>query len=116
MTERANRVQHEADRMVQRLDSIVGLDDTQRDQVFGIMARGSRDYDPAMMIEGARGEIGTIPTGDRMASMLAVLRPDQRAAFEAERQHRREEAMKDMEAIGLTLPPNWEMLDWLDFH
>jgi hypothetical protein len=44
------------------------------------------------------------------------LRADQRAAFEAERQHRREEAMKDMEAVGLTLPPNWEMLDWIDFH
>jgi hypothetical protein len=116
MNERANRVQHEADRMVERIHSIVDLDDTQRDQVFGIMARGSRDYDPAMMIEGARGEIGTVPTGDRMASMLAVLRPDQRTAFEAERRNRREEAMKDMEAVGLTLPPNWEMLDWLDFH
>jgi hypothetical protein len=116
MNERANRVQHEADRMVERINSIVGLDDTQRDQVFGIMARGSRDYDPAMAIEGARGEIGTVPTGDRMASMLSVLRPDQRTAFEAERRHQREEAAKDMEAVGLTLPPNWEMLDWMDFH
>jgi hypothetical protein len=116
MNDRANRVQHEADRMVERINSIVSLDDTQRDQVFGIMARGSRDYDPAMAIEGARGEIGAAPTGDRMASMLSVLRPDQRAAFEAERRHQREEAAKDMEAVGLTLPPNWEMLDWMDFH
>jgi hypothetical protein len=69
-----------------------------------------------MAIEGARGEIGTAPTGDRVASMLSVLRPGQRAAFEAERQHQRGEASKDMEAVGLTLPPNWEMLDWMDFH
>jgi hypothetical protein len=78
MNERAQRVQQEGDRMVERINSIVGLDDAQRDQVFGIMARGSRDYDPAMAIEGARGEIAAIPTGDRMASTLAVLRPDQR--------------------------------------
>jgi hypothetical protein len=116
MNERAQRVQQEADRTVERINSIVGLDDAQRDQIFGIMARGSRDYDPSMAIEGARGEIAAIPTGDRMASMLALLKPDQRAAFDAEQQHRREEASKDMEAVGLTLPPNWEMLDWIDFH
>jgi hypothetical protein len=40
MNERAQRVQQEADRMVERVNSIVSLDETQRDQVFGIMARG----------------------------------------------------------------------------
>ena len=43
--------------------------------------------------------------------MLSVLRPEQRAAYEAERQRRRDEAAKNMEAIGLTLPPTWEMFD-----
>lgn len=112
MTERAERVQHEADAKTQRLDNIVSLDDAQRDQVFGIMARGSRDYDPAMMLEGAAGgNIAASPAGTGREAGLSVLRPDQRAAYEAERQRRREEAAKDMEAIGLTLPENWDLLD-----
>lgn len=115
LAERAQRVQQEADLKVQRLDSIVKLDDAQRDQVFGVMARGSRDYDPSMALDGIRGEIGATPGGDRQAAMLSVLRPDQRAAYEAERQRRRDEASKEMESIGLSLPPNWEMLDSTDF-
>jgi hypothetical protein len=110
LAERAARVERQADARVQRLDAIVKLDDAQRDQIFGLSARGSRDYDPSMVIEGAHGEIGAIPTGNREATMLAVLRPDQHAAYEAERLRRREEAAKDMESIGLALPPDWEML------
>ena len=76
------------------------------------MARGSRDYDPAMMLEGAAGgNIAASPAGTGRESVLSVLRPEQRAVYEAERQRRREEAAKDMEAIGLTLPENWDMLD-----
>ncbi len=115
LAERAQRVQQQADMKVQRLNSIVALDDAQRDQVFGIMARSSRDYDPSMALDGIRGEIGATPGGDRQAAMLSVLRPDQRAAYEAERQRRRDEASKDMESVGLSLPPNWEMLDDRDF-
>ncbi len=115
LADRAQSVQHEADRKVQRLTSIVPLDDAQRDQVFGIMARGSRDYDPSMVLDGIHGEIGATPSGDRQAAMLSVLRPDQRAVYEAERQRRRDEASKEMESVGLALPPNWEMLDDIDF-
>lgn len=112
MLEKSERVQNEADGKTQRLDNIVGLDDAQRDQVFGIMARGSRDYDPAMQLEGAAGgNIAASPAGTGREAVLSVLRPEQRAAYEAERQRRRAEAAKDMEAIGLTLPENWDMLD-----
>jgi hypothetical protein len=112
MAGKAARVQNEADARTQRLDDIVGLDDAQRDQVFGIIARGSRDYDPAMALEGAAGgNIAASPAGTGREAVLSVLRPDQRAAYEAERQRRREQAAKDMEAIGLTLPEGWDMLD-----
>jgi hypothetical protein len=112
MTERAERVQNEADGKTQRLDDIVGLDDAQRDQVFGIMARGSRDYDPAMGLQGATGgTIAASPAGTGHDAVLQLLRPEQRAAYEAEQQRRRESARKDMEAIGLTLPENWDLLD-----
>jgi hypothetical protein len=114
MAERAQRVQQEADMKVQRLDTIVGLDDTQRDQVFGIMARGSRDYDPGMKLEGSGGEIGSTPAGDRQQAMLSVLRPEQREAYESERQKRREEAEAEMQEFGLSLPPEWDLLDDFD--
>lgn len=109
--ERAQKVQQEADMKVQRLDGIVKLDDSQRERVFGIMARGSKDYEPTMILEGESGVIGATPGGDRQAAMLAVLRPEQRAAYAAEQKRRRDEAEKNMEAVGLSLPPDWQMLD-----
>ena len=116
MAERAERVQQEADMRVQRLDGIVKLDDTQRDQVFGIMARSSRDYDPGMQLEGIGGDIASTPGGGRQGAMLSVLRPDQREAYEAERQHRRDEAAKELGEVGLSLPPSWDLLDEEDFN
>jgi hypothetical protein len=116
MAARAEHVQQDADARTQRLDDIVKLDDSQRDQVFGIMARNSRDYDPAMKLEGGVGEIATTPSGGSREVMLSVLRPDQREAYETERQRRRTEAAKDMEALGLTLPPSWDLLDGDHFN
>jgi hypothetical protein len=109
MTQRAQQVQQEADMKVQRLDGIVHLDEAQRDQVFGIMARNSKNYDPKMALEGAIGTLDANATGDPEEAMLFVLRPDQRAAYEAERTRRRAEAAKDMEAVGLALPSDWNM-------
>lgn len=109
LEERARRVEREADGKVQQLDGIVGLDEVQRDQIFGIMARNSKDYDPQMDIEGTGAVTSALAPGNPQQAMLSVLRPDQRAAYEAEKKRRREEAEKDMAAIGLTLPPDWEM-------
>ena len=111
MQQRAARVQQDADMRVQQLDTIVQLDEAQRDQVFGIMARGSRDYDPAMKLEGMGGDIGATPAGNRQDAMLAVLRPEQRTLYQAEQQRRRDEAAKNMESLGLTLPPDWDMFN-----
>ena len=110
-TDRVQRVQQEADMRMNRLDTVVRLDDAQRDQVFGIFARNSRDYDPAMGLQGVLGPIGPTPAGDRPAAILSVLRPEQRTAYEAERERRRAEATAEMESVGLSLPPGWEMLD-----
>jgi hypothetical protein len=115
MAERAERVQQAADRQVARLDAIVELDDAQRDQVFGLAARSSRDYDPGMKLEGLTGDIGATPAGDRQTALLSVLRPDQRATYETERQRRRAEAAEEAAAIGLTLPDNWNPLDDFDY-
>ena len=68
------------------------------------------------MLEGKNGRITATPAENKQDAMLAVLNPDQRAAYDAERRRRREEAEKDMSAIGLKLPPDWEMLDDGDFR
>lgn len=116
MLERVDRVQQEADMKVTRLDSIVGLDDTQRGQVFGVMARGAHDFDPAMQFEGLGTDTAALPSGQsKQDAILAVLRPEQRQAYQDAQAKRREDARKDMEAIGLTLPDDSKMSDPLDF-
>lgn len=110
MAERAERVQQHADTRTQRLDAIVKLDDAQRDRVFGIMAGASPDFDPSMKLEGVTGGIGAGPVGNPQQAVLAVLTPAQRAAYDAEIERRRQEAAKDLEAVGLSLPANWDPL------
>ncbi|BCU76731.1 hypothetical protein llg_14460 [Luteolibacter sp. LG18] len=110
-TEKAERIQQEADMRVERIDSIVELDASQRDQVFGIMARQSPDYDASVKLEGAAGDIATIGKGTPEEATLAALRPEQQEKYLAEKQRRRQEAAKDLEAIGLSLPANWDPLD-----
>lgn len=114
MAQRAERVQQTADRAVARLDGMVGLDDAQRDQIFGIAARSSADYDPAMKLEGIGGDLTGKPAANPREAMLEVLRPDQRAAYDAERQRRYDEAAKDAAVLGLTLPADWNPLDELE--
>lgn len=108
MVEKVERVQQEADMKLSRLEALVGLDDAQRDQAFTVFAQGSRDFDPGMGFEGISEEVAN---GGQPPSVLEVLRPEQRDVLEAERTRRREEAEKDMAAIGLTLPADWDFFD-----
>ena len=111
LAERVERLQSNADMKVQRLDSIVKLSDAQRDQVFGVMVRNSRDYDPSMVLEGAGGQIPVTAAANPREAMLAVLTPDQRATYDDEQRRRRDEAEKDLNSMGMTLPANWEILE-----
>jgi uncharacterized protein YoxC len=115
LAEKSRRVQNEADMKVERLDQIVGLDAQQRDQVFGIMARNSKDYVPSMGLEGGVGQITEVAGSNSRDAMMSVLRPEQRAAYEAERETRRKTAQEELKTFGLSLPPNWDMLDPSDF-
>jgi DNA-binding ferritin-like protein len=110
MAERVNRVQYEADRRVEQLNGIVALDDNQQDRVFALMARSSRDFDPGMQMEGLGDDRATLAQGQsRDEAILAVLRPDQREAYEAHRASQRQRADEEMAEIGLKLPADWDM-------
>lgn len=113
MLEKVERVQSEADLKVERLDGIVQLDESQRGQVFGIMARGSAYYDPAMQLEGL-GTSTPMTGKSKQDAVLAVLRPDQRQAYQAAQEKRRAEEQKELEAIGLTLPDDWSGFETFD--
>ena len=89
---------------VQRLDNLVKLDGSQREQAFAVMARGAKDYDSSMIFEGANGPVTGVPDGNPKEAMLSILTPDQRAAYDAEMRRRREAAEKEMNTVGLTLP------------
>ncbi len=111
LEQRAQRVQQYADLQVQRINDIVHLDAAQTDQLFGIMAQSSPDYDPSIRLEGATGEI--TPTGLKPRdALLTILRPDQRAAYEDARQRRFEEISHEMSALGISLPDNWDELEF----
>lgn len=112
IAERAEAVQNEADAKVQRIDNIVTLDSGQRDLLFGIAARDSKGWDEDLEIEGVEGAAIAEPgIKNPKEAMLAILRPEQKEAYEAEQARRYEETRKDMESYGLTMPADWEMLD-----
>lgn len=112
MLDRVVRVQEEADRNVTRLDKIVELDEAQKDQVFALMARGSRDFVPGMQFDGVGdGADGLVAGASREAAIIEVLRPEQRVKFEEHQANRKAEAEAEMAEIGLALPKNWDLYD-----
>lgn len=110
LKQRAERVQSYADMRVQRIHQIVELDAQQTDQLFGIMAQASPDYDPSIRLEGFQGEIRPSNVTPREA-MLSVLRPDQRERYEFERERLRSTRMAELAELGLTIPENWDEFD-----
>jgi hypothetical protein len=60
-------------------------------------------------------DTGTLAGKSKQDAILSILRPEQREAYEAEREKRHTEARQEMEAIGLTLPEDWKSSDMLDF-
>ncbi len=109
---RAENVQRDADFKVERLSGIVSLDETQKDEVFAIMARGSKDYDPSMKLEGLGADVSHLPPGESTyQAVQSVLRPEQASQLEADKAQRRTKAEREMGEVGLTLPADWDMLE-----
>lgn len=116
LLERVERVQNEADRKMHRLDSIVQLDEGQKDEVFSLMARSSEAYDPAMRFDGLESENKTLTPGQaRDEALIGVLRPEQARAYEDHRREEIAEAEEEMRQVGLKLPANWDLFNEDDF-
>jgi hypothetical protein len=118
MIDRIESVQAEADRKVERLDSIVDLSEDQKDAAFALMARGARDFDPSMQFDGLGSDTSALEPGrgqSRDAAIEAILTPDQMAALYTHRGEQIREAAEELDAIGLELPPDWDLFDFDDF-
>ncbi len=116
LNERVEAVQNEADRKMQRLDNLVQLDETQKDEVFGLMARGSEHFDPSMQFDGLEGDTSRLAPGQsREEAIAAVLRPEQVEVLNNHRNQQRYKAEEDLRQLGLSLPPDWDLYDEDDF-
>jgi hypothetical protein len=111
LTERANRVQNEADGKVERLHQTVNLDEAQKDQVFSIMARSSQDFDPTMQLEGVSADTPVVGRDGRDEAIRQVLRPDQQTSYDNWKIERRTKAEIEANEMGFQLPANWDSLN-----
>ncbi|MFT4641395.1 MAG: hypothetical protein ACI8T1_004732 [Verrucomicrobiales bacterium] len=109
MTERVEHVQNEAEGRVQRLDSLVELDEDQKDQAFAIMAHSSENFDPSMQFEGLETEMeGLRPGADPNEAIKSILRPEQELILEEGRQERLADTLQEFQEVGLIPPNGWE--------
>ena len=113
LEERAQQVQNEADRKVERLNNTVQLDERQQDQVFSIMARSSPEYDAQMMIEGVEASAATEGNAgpDRDAAIMEVLRPDQQQKYTQYQEERRAKMEMEFTEMGLKIPEGFDALN-----
>ena len=113
LEERAQQVQNEADRKVERLNNTVQLDERQQDQVFSIMARSSPEYDAQMMIEGVETSATTEGSAgpDRDAAIMEVLRPDQQQKYTQYQEERRAKMEMEFTEMGLKIPEGFDALN-----
>jgi len=73
-------VQRQADWELRALDGALQLDEGQKDQVFNILVRESRSYDPAMAIEGTEAELPAAAVAEGVSkedAIRSVLTPEQ---------------------------------------
>ncbi len=108
LTQRAERVQNEADWKMQRLHQTVNLDEEQQDKVFSIMARSSPYFDAQMQIEGVTADAN--PGADRDVAVMQVLRPEQQQSYNQWRGERIAKAQQEFGELGLAMPQGWDAL------
>ncbi len=112
LRERASSIENHANQRVDLLDAAVQLDTTQEDQLFSLFARSSPDYDPGMQLGNITADGGRLAPGvSRQEAINGILRPDQRARFDAYRQRQHAEAQREAAEMGIRLPANWDFFD-----
>ena len=108
---RADYVQEDADRYLNRFDEIVELTPEQHEEAFAIMVRSSPDYRTGMDVEGLDPNAGRMEVRARNEALSGILDQDQRRVWEERRRERRADAAEDLMRLGIALPNDWDLLD-----
>lgn len=111
LDERIKSVEQEADRRLERLNQELELDDNQINDMFVVLARGSKDYQEGMEIGVEGADTSRIERGHRDREIRSLLRDDQLRRYERYQRERRREAEQEMRRVGLALPRDWQLLD-----
>lgn len=77
LAEKARKVESEATRQLERMTEQLALTRTQRQRLFPILARSSKEYDPALMISGVAAA-PALDTASGHKQVNEVLDPDQK--------------------------------------
>lgn len=111
LVERSENVTNEANRKLHRLHDVVDLDTSQQDAAFLLFARGSKDYEQGMAVDGMSGAQAGLGVEQRNAEVMSLLRPDQQAQYETYQAEQREEANRELQEMGLKLPSDWDLFE-----
>jgi hypothetical protein len=103
LTEKAQQITDSANRRVEGLTSSLNLDQTQQDQVFDIMVKSDKNYDPSMQLEGVANPSVQASSGDlsRDDAIMAVLNPEQKQKYESQQKERKQRSGGFWKALGL---------------
>ena len=101
----------EANRKLHRLHEVVDLDVSQQDAAFLLFARGSKDYESGMEVDGMRGAQSGLALEQRDAEVQALLNPNQQADYERYQKEQQNEANEELGELGLRLPSDWDLFE-----
>lgn len=86
--EKAKSITDNANAQIDRMNKSLGLDETQKDEMFQILVRSDKDFDPSMQLEGVTGGSGVPNPLSRDEAIAAILNPEQKEKYQSQQQER----------------------------
>lgn len=104
LNEKAKQITDSANTKLEAMSSSLNLDETQKDQMFNVLVRTDKNYDPTMKLEGLSTEAGAAdaPQQSRDEAISAILNEDQRAKYQTQQQERKRQRGGFMKALGIS--------------
>ena len=102
LNEKAKAITDSANSKIETMSTSLNLDESQKDQMFHVLVRTDKNYDPAMQMEGiATTADGTVATESRDEAISAILNPEQQQKYEAQRAQKKQREGGFFKALGL---------------
>lgn len=105
LAEKAKAITDSANTQLERMNTSLNLDETQKDQMFHVLVRTDKDYDPSMQMEGVADPGGAAVPESRDEAIAAILNPEQNEKYQAQQKERSRREGGFFRALGLPGPP-----------